>query len=161
MVISNIILTFATEKEIITITKIIKDMINKMINRNHVQVGDYFIVPKRGLVKIIQDVTPTHDKVFVTYKVWVKDTDTFENVLMDELNPICVLDIFFNEFKIDRINKQGVYYQARSGIILISSKDGKIHTMTNNEGVTITIEDGINYVHILQNALRFLGDKKI
>ena len=136
-------------------------MINKMINRNHVQVGDYFIVPKRGLVKIIQDVTPTHDKVFVTYKVWVKDTDTFENVLMDELNPICVLDIFFNEFKIDRINKQGVYYQARSGIILISSKDGKIHTMTNNEGVTITIEDGINYVHILQNALRFLGDKKI
>ena len=136
-------------------------MINKMINKSTIQVGDYFILPKRGLVKIIQDVTPTHDKDFVTYKVWVKDTDTFENVLMDELSPICVLDIFFNEFKIDRINKQGVYFQARSGIILISSKDGKIHTMTNKEGVTITIEDGIHYVHILQNALRFLGDNKI
>jgi hypothetical protein len=148
------------KKKTITTTKIIKDMINKMIDRNHVQIGDYFIVPKKGLVKIIQDVTPTHDKDFVTYKVWVKDTDTFENVLMDELSPICVLDLFFNEFKIDRINR-GVYYQARSGIILISSKDGKIHTMTNKEGVTITIEDGINYVHILQNALRFLGDNKI
>lgn len=131
-----------------------------MINKSTIQIGDYFIVPKRGLVKVIQDVTPTHDKVWVTYKVWVKETDTFENVLMDELVPICVLDIFFSEFKIDKINK-GVYFQARSGIILISSKDGRIHTMTNKEGVTITIEDGINYVHILQNALRFLGDNKI